>query len=426
MKRVKDNHPAELIKDLIIARSGVYEYTYDEMLARGIKPKVVKPIYRELRPADVLVRNKDKFGLVIISKEHTEEETNADNFRDEGQVSGVIGDNISVVPMDDGEIGLKAKGAFYTKDGVDYLNQGNRETSADYQSTIVPSDDPRYDYILKDIVAVNGVAITARGRGGSSVRVLDSASASSSKNHGGCGMNILSLLGLSRTTDNADFKLSKVVFDGIDKVNKIDRTKDAKGYLDAIESEVGVVNGFLTQLKDNEYKAALTSLVKDSFSGPMTDIVANKEKISKAIDGLYGKARTKDAEEIKKTLDEAMAETEDSEEEKAKKKKEKEDKEKEDKEKGKSDEERVKDAIDKALTRVTDSLPDLVAKAVASKLGITQETQTTSSTKDSLQAQIEAQVAKVLGGDVSGSADTRTVDSMASNEEAAFLLRSTF
>ena len=38
--RVVDRKPYIEVKDAIVARSGIYKYTYDEVVARGHTPKV--------------------------------------------------------------------------------------------------------------------------------------------------------------------------------------------------------------------------------------------------------------------------------------------------------------------------------------------------------------------------------------------------
>ena len=172
--RVKDKHPALAIKDACLARSGVYVYSYDEMVSRGFTPAVKKSHYTEYRPKEVLARCKDKFAFTAVTKEHTLEETTADNFR--MQASGIVGENIFVKDTDDGEVALYGKMAFYTRDAYDYYKEGNKETSADYRSVCMPDKSGQYDFILQDILSVNGVVVTARGRGGPTVRVMDNRS----------------------------------------------------------------------------------------------------------------------------------------------------------------------------------------------------------------------------------------------------------
>ena len=207
----RDNHPAIAIKNACLARSGVYYYTYDEMVARGHIPKVKKRLYAEYRPVDVLVRCKDKFAFTAVTKEHTPEETNPENFR--MQVSGIVGENIVAEEMPDGNIGLFGNVALYTRDGHEYYAAGNKETSADYKSVVVPDISGQYDYLLRDIISVNGVVLTARGRGGPNVRVKDSANNIIGGGNMSGKKGVLSFLGIGRTKDEG-FKLSKVVLDG--------------------------------------------------------------------------------------------------------------------------------------------------------------------------------------------------------------------
>lgn len=286
----KDGHPAIMVKGMILARSGIYVYSHAEMIARGAKIDKPKAFYREFRPADVIVRAKDKFAFSVITREHTADQTDANNFR--MQAAGVVGDHIDVVPLDDGEIALQAKGAFYTRDAADYFEAGNRETSADYQSVIAPAEHPEYDFILKDILSVNGVALTAKGRGGQKVRVLDSAIGHKSGN-GGYTMpkpkrsGILGFIGIGRAKD-ANFKLSTVV---MDQLKGFDPSK--------IDESVQAVMQHITPLGDREEKDMLISAVTDCFSYPVQVQVKEKE-VSETLDTLYSRCIDADDADAKK------------------------------------------------------------------------------------------------------------------------------
>jgi hypothetical protein len=419
-------------KDMVLCRSGVYKYTYDEMVARGHTPKTVKPIYTEYRPAEAIVHSKDKFELVTMSVEHTTEETTSANFHSPGQVSGAIGDNIRVEKLADGETALVAKVAFYTQDAVDYYNAGCRETSADYESRVVDGEGTPYDFVMKEIATVNNVVITKRGRGGEQVRVRDSLPPLIKKLNGGSSMDMWSFIpGLKRTKDNSgEFKLSKVIMDGVKEVQKADRTKDSgKQYLDAVEAGVGKVTPFLDQLKDSDEKKILTSIVHDSFTGEPAEVLLNEAPITEAVDKLYDTARARDSEQLKKTLDTVLGKKDETAEEKATRMA------KEDKEKGSKPEDlanQVKDSVGAMLTDFQKNLPVMVAQSVAATLGLdpkaieAAKARTTDKAPETLEESIKAQVAAMLGGKPGeGSADNRTLDDadkLASAEEGAFLV----
>lgn len=426
--RTKDRHPAIMKKDMVLCRSGVYYYTYDEMVARGHTPKVVKDRYSEYRPPEVILRNKDKFGLVTMSVEHTEEQTNPSNFHEPGQVSGTIGDAIRVEKLPDGNVALVAKVAFYTQDAVDYYNAGCRETSADYESMVKEGDGTPHDFIMTDIATVNNVVITKRGRGGPHVRVRDSLPPLKNL-FGGSTVKIdmWKALGLKRTNDNAgDFKLSKVILDGVKAVQKVDRTKDSGApYLAAVTAEVGKVTPFLEQLKDGDEKTILSSIVQDSFGGDPDEVLLNEAVLTEAIDKLYESARTKDSESFKKTLDSVLAKKEETAEEKAAR----EANEKASFAKPEDIAQQVKDSVAEAMKT---TLPALVAASVAQTLGLDPKAVVAARTADkappkSIVEAVNAQVEKLLSGDKGGDGgeDHRTLDdadSLASVEEGSFLL----
>ncbi len=361
--KTTDRHPALAIKEACLARSGVYLYTYDEMLARGYTPPVKKAVYKEFRPNEVLERCKDKFGLTAVTVEHTPDETSHYNFRN--QAVGVVGDNLSIKPMSNGEIGIFGKIAFYTRDGFEYYKQGNRETSADYRSVCVPDESGKYDFILRDIQSVNGVVITSRGRGGPSVRIQDSAAYMV----GGITMagkkGVLSFLGIGRTKDES-FKLSKVVLDGVKTLH----TLDAAGK----ERLVGEIMGHVVDLNDGEQKEQLIGAIKDSLNNPL-DVAKQEEKVARVIDGLYDACLTlgdAEAQEYLKSLAEGKTQDTTAADDKAKDAKVKDDKTQDTKAAdGKTKDSLTTDQmIDAIVAKVNDSVGSLIDVKIKEALGI--------------------------------------------------------
>jgi hypothetical protein len=293
----KDKHPAIMVKPAILARSGIYVYSRDEMLVMGFDLKDDKPSYKVCRPPHVLIEAKDKFCFAVVTKEHTVFDTSPENFRD--QADGVVGDSIEVVTLDDGNIGLKGRIAFYTKDVADYFESGNRETSAQYRMALAPSGDPArdgYDFEMVGIESVNSLAITSRGRGGHDVRVLDSLGTGSG--NGGLKMKsgFLSFLGIGKPKD-AGFKFSDALFGGIAKVKALDAADTA-----GIEKAVGEVMSHVVSLGDSEAKEVLTGAVSDCLKN-VDAVLARRDDVAKKIDDLYGKCQDADAEAVKRILD---------------------------------------------------------------------------------------------------------------------------
>jgi hypothetical protein len=415
MSRVWDNHPAIAIKPVVLAKSGVYRYSHADMCARwpGFNPTVKKAVYTEYRPPEVLQRAKDKFGLVTMSVEHTDDETDEYNFDVPGQVSAVIGDDIKEERLQDGELALIGKAAFFKRDIMDYMDRGNKETSADYKSRVVPDPSGKHDFLLKEIVSVNNVVVTEAGRGGELVRVRDSIK-QLNKNNGGSEMNILEWLGIGRATDSKT-KLSKVIFDGVEAVAKIDRVKDQAGYLAAVETEGKKVAEIVTRLQDGAAKEGITSIVKAGFTEP-EKLLATKDKSAKVLDALHELARVKDADDVKKTLD-TLGEmsTEDDKltpEQKAAKEKELADA------RSKDTATQIKEGLDAMRQEFSAALPGLITTAVAAVLKIGPEKHT-KDTKGDMTKQVNDAVQQLLGGKPEGGEDDRVIDSLDEDDKDA-------
>lgn len=356
--RAIDRHPALAVKDACLARSGVYQYTYDEMVSRGYKPKTYKPLYTEYRPPEVIKRSMDKFGLTAVTVEHTADETDYTNFHK--QAAGIVGDKLRIQEMDGGEVGIFGRMAFYTKDAYEAYQSGVRETSADYHSVCKPDPTGKYDFILEDITSVNGVVLTARGRGGPNVRVQDhgvNILGGINKMAGKSG--VLGFLGIGRAKDS-EFKLSKVVFDGLRELH----TLDGAGKEKLVES----IMSHITPLTDGSDKDYLLGAVKDSFENP-ADVMKQEEKVSSAIDTLYARctdADAKAAEEILKSVKDSFPDKDkdddgDDDDDDAKKKGE---------DKKTKDSATMEELFTKFESKITDSIGSLIDKKVSEALGL--------------------------------------------------------
>lgn len=373
---------AIIVKNAILARSGIYVYSHEEMLRRGHNPEVKKDYYREYRPASVLVAAKDKFKYAVLTKEHPRSIT-ADNIQQ--VIEGVVGSDIDVVSLENNEIALKGEIAFYTKDGVEYYNTGAKETSAQYISKVSPVFGPEYDYILDEIQEVQGLALTRQGRGGSSVAVLDSLiSAETEKKLQGDKVmsknSILSFLGIGKAPQD---ELSSLVIDSLTGYDAL--SEDAK------KARREKVDLLLNPLADSPEKKILVDTVKDCFDYPK-EVLEKKAEVSKGLKSLYSLCVSSDVAALQSTFDsikEKEEDTKDAEEEEKKKKeaaekeaKEKETKDaeakaKEDEEKKKKEAEGTKDSIvldaaglEAIITKVTDSVSAKIDEAVKKQLGI--------------------------------------------------------
>jgi hypothetical protein len=291
--QVNDKHPAILVKDAILARSGIYLYSRDEILRMGFTPREDKACYRVYRPPHVLIGAKDKFAFAVVTKEHPADDTSPDNFKK--QAEGFVGNDITVVALDDGNIGLKGKIAFYTQDMADYFERGNKDTSAQYHLDLLSSTNPArdgYDFVMTEITSVNGLAITKRGRGGSGVRVLDSIT--TDKAIGGYRMKkgFLAFLGIGKAKDE-NFKFSDVLLGSMEKVKALDAADTA-----GIDKEVLGVMAHITSLGDSEAREVLTGAVSDCYKN-IDAVLARKSDVAAKLDELYHKCCDADAEAVK-------------------------------------------------------------------------------------------------------------------------------
>ena len=398
---------AIIVKNAILARSGIYIYSHEEMLRRGHNPAVKKDFYREYRPASVLVAAKDKFKYAVLTKEHPHSIT-ADNIQQ--VIEGVVGSDIDVVSLENNEIALKGEIAFYTKDGVEYYNTGAKETSAQYISKVSPVFGPDYDYILDEIQEVQGLALTRQGRGGSSVAVLDSlisADTAEKKLQGDKVMSknsILSFLGIGKAPQD---ELSSLVIDSLNGYSGLNEA-DKKARRDKVDA-------LLNPLADSPEKKILVDTVKDCFDYPK-EVLEKSEEVSKGLKSLYNICVSTDVAALQATFDSIKGDTKDADEEE-KKKKEAEEKETKDAEaKAKAEEEEKKK---KEAEGTKDSI---VLDAKGLELIITKVT-------DSVSAKIEETVKKQLGLEVKkeGITSDSVLPSFASVEnDASFLLNDMF
>lgn len=412
---------AIIVKNAILARSGIYIYSHEEMLRRGHTPEVTKDFYREYRPASVLITAKDKFKYAVLTKEHPISIT-ADNVQQ--VIEGVVGSNIEVVTLDNNEIALKGELAFYTKDAVAYYGTGAKETSAQYISKVSPVFGDDYDYILEEIQEVQGLALTRQGRGGSSVAVLDSliaaGKAAEEKTQGDKVMkrnSILSFLGIGKAPQD---ELSSLVMDSL---------KDFSGLPDSEKkARKDKVDLLLTSITDSPEKETLVGTVNDCFSYPK-EVLEKKEEVSKGLNALYTRCISSDVAALQATFDSLKVESKDEDTEKKKEEVKTEDSEDEAKKKKEAEEKETKDAEDEKKKKEEE---DKKKESEGTKDSIDLEKLTAdivSRVADSMSAKIDEAVKKNLGLEVEKGTETK--DSIlpsfsAAENDSTFLLNDMF
>ncbi len=261
--KVNDSDASPFIeqKDVILCRSGIQLYHKSELqsfITEDNKPAVEKEWYKEYRPANVVVKAKDLFKSLPVTKEHPSEWVTPQNFSD--LAGGTLDKEIDVVALDgesEGEIGLKSNITFYTDELYDYY-LSNKEVSVGYKCKkhfVDNPDEVGYDILLDEITEVNHLAITRAGRGGSSVAVIDSIIGGLKPMRTGIFAFIASKK--QKVNDSAPSSFGKTVLEAV---------KNSKGTTE--EELAGEMKGVLDSmavLKDCEAKTKLVDVVKDCF-----------------------------------------------------------------------------------------------------------------------------------------------------------------
>ena len=356
----KDSEASPFIeqKDVILCRSGIQLYHKSELssfITEDNKPAVEKEWYKEYRPANVVVKAKDLFKSLPVTKEHPSEWVTPQNWKE--LAGGTLDKEIEVVALDgeaDGEIGLKSNITFYTDELYNYY-LGNKEVSVGYKCKKHFVDDPEkvgYDILLDEITEVNHLAITRAGRGGSSVAVIDSIIGGLKPMRTGIFAFIASKK--QKVNDSAPSSFGKTVLDAV---------KNSKGTTE--EELAGEMKGVLDSmavLKDCEAKTKLVDVVKDCFDNKEMALKDEEELVS-TLDAMWidihgdslgeiAKAFSKLTEKkepvvAKDSEPEDGAENKDSESDKEEENKDSEDKEDENKDSEENKEDENKDSEDK-------------------------------------------------------------------------------
>ena len=370
-----DASPFIECKDVILCRSGIQKYRNEEIMGLGLsEPKVKKDIYLVMRPASVIVASKELFCRLTITKEHPPDWVTPSNWKKYAE--GYTDSTVDVVILDGDEIGLKSSLVFSTNTIYDYYLNNNKETSVGYKATNewVDFEKKGYDAEMTSIFMVNHLAITAAGRGGSRVAIIDSLLGGMTMAKSG----ILHFLKRKGKTNDSAIPFSKIVFDSLEASKKLEG--------DELSAEVARVTDSVSSLKDSPTKTQIVDSVSDLFLDRDTAIT-NKAEAVKILDALYEKAEKEtlasvnDSDEEAKKKDEEAKEAEKKKAEDAAMEAEK-DKVKDEDGKGKgttniSDAEEIKkvtdSAIDSKFAELAATLPDLIQTGVKAALGIKDE-----------------------------------------------------
>lgn len=279
----KDSEASPFIeqKDVILCRSGIQLYHKSELrgfITEDNKPAVEKDWYKEYRPANVIVKAKDLFKSLPVTKEHPDVWVDSKNFKE--LAGGTLDKEIEVVALEgeaEGEIGLKSNITFYTDELYNYyLN--NKEVSVGYTCKKHFVDNPEeagYDIVLDEITEVNHLAITRRGRGGSEVAVIDSIIGGMKPMRTGIFAYLKSK---KQAVNDSNFSFGKTVLEAV---------KNSKGTTEAeLEGEMKGVLDSMAILKDCEAKNKLMDVVKDCFDNKEMALSEEKE-LTATLDSMW-------------------------------------------------------------------------------------------------------------------------------------------
>lgn len=410
-------------KGVILCRSGIQYYSYNEVVNALGEPPVKKDFYREYRPASVVVKAQEKCKNLPVTKEHPDVWVNPDNW--DKLCGGIVGNEVSVVALDgeaEGEIGIKSDLTFYTRKLYDYYLD-NKEVSLGYTCKKHYVDNPEeagYDIILDEITEVNHLAITRAGRGGAQVAVIDSIIGGLKPMRTG----IFAWLAGKKQNDSAPSSFGKEVLEAV---------KNSKGTTEEeLACEMKGVLDSMSNLKDCEAKDTLLNIVRDCFDNK-EKAVADEEELAKTLDTMFVEIHGDSLGEIARAFDklskkkseaevnDTEAQNKDSESETDKDKDEEtnkdtnpedkdkdkdkgeENKDSEDKDKEKDGCHANKDSVPEVMTKddilsvIKDALPEMVQSAVKEVLGL----------KDTAHSKIEGGVvdSKTTGNEVSTTRD---------------------
>ena len=280
---VKDSDASPFIeqKDVILCRSGIQLYHKSEVegfITADNKPAVEREWYKEYRPANVIVKAKDLFKSLPVTREHPDVWVDSKNFKE--LAGGTLDKEIDVVALDgeaEGEIGLKSNITFYTDELYNYYLD-NKEVSVGYtckKHFVDNPDEVGYDIILDEITEVNHLAITRAGRGGSKVAVIDSIIGGMKPMRTGIFAYLKSK---KQAVNDSAFSFGKTVLEAVKNskgTTEEELAKEMKGVLDSMKI-----------LKDCEAKDKLMDVVKDCFDNREM-AVSGEAELTATLDSMW-------------------------------------------------------------------------------------------------------------------------------------------
>ena len=352
--------PDKIIKNVAIARSGVYHYAFDELPNLGLKlpdsgsmSKSSPPAHHSgsgffnvYRPATVLARAVDKFVRLPLTLEHPPVMIDGNNFKTYSV--GFTGDKADISTTPDGkEVTIHSTLTVVDNDAVRAYYNGVVEVSPgynaefDWEDGIAPNGE-HYDIVMKEITNVNHLAMCKRGRGGTAACILDHMGVNM-KRKSGLMYAVHKILGVKDSAKPFKNQVDELIKDR----SKIDDTE--------VNRRVGFLKDSITDLPESAGRDKLDRFIEDMARiREESDEAASK--IGEIVSGLYDSL---DSEAVKEVADdEGHEKTETKAEEKKEEHEKSESPSKEKKEETKDDESKTKDDDDNDKSKTKDDDDD--------------------------------------------------------------------
>lgn len=272
----------KLVKNVAIAKSGIYKYSKEELpsLGLGATPPSYEGtrFFSVYRPATVLARAVDSFVRLPLTLEHPSEMVDGSNLKK--YIVGFTGDSAVVdMTLDKREVLIKSTLAIIDNSAVRAYYGHTIEVSPGYtadfkwEDGVAPSGEP-YQIAMTNITSVNHLAITRYGRGGSAACILDSLGDIPMQRKSGLFYAVKKLLGVKDTGKGFCDQVLALIADR----SKIDETDIAK--------RVQLLRDSIVDLPVSDGKAKLDRFVEDlDRIKEESDESANE--IAKIVNGLY-------------------------------------------------------------------------------------------------------------------------------------------
>lgn len=170
-----------LVKNAILARSGVYQYTRGELRALGLSdpPKWIgdKEVFNVFRPAPVIAVavERGKFNHLPLTTPHPPEFVDRENFRE--YAVGWTGDKASMEYLADiDEAVVRSTVVIGDAEAAEAYEKGVKELSHGYMAEFRwrgEKEGGTFDAVMTQITDGNHMALVPRGRAGAAAAILD-------------------------------------------------------------------------------------------------------------------------------------------------------------------------------------------------------------------------------------------------------------